>query len=102
MDAGDLLVLKATGEKVIVLPAQQGQASSVVSVRRANVTEVGSLTHFIELFFEFELETLEQHAERQIEEQKIKILANETIESWMNARQQQEVKKAPIPFPKAN
>lgn len=105
MNSGDVLVLKTTGEKVIVLPRIAAQPDDLETVRRATITEDNGIFHAKETFFNFELETLEEHADRQIEEQKLKVLANETLETWIRSRDnvKQEAATNALPLlPKVN
>lgn len=84
MNVGDILCLKTTGEKVQVI----GLNATSVNIRRASMTEQDGLKHNNESFYEFELETLDAHAQRQIDEQKLKVEANEALDAWMASRAQ--------------
>lgn len=61
--AGDILVIKTTGELVYILDVTENQ--SIVNVRRAVMSENKSINHVIDSFFIEELETGEQHLERE-------------------------------------
>lgn len=88
---GDIVVLKITGEKCAVLDITPVS----VKLRRPSIVENGPITHNIEEFLPFEIETFEQHAVRQIDEVLIRQKAQMTLarneKKMQDALQQEEI-----------
>lgn len=71
--AGDVAVLKTTGEKVTVLgvtPTIPTDNRAGYFVRRPVESKENGLYHSYEQFYEFELETFEQQLDRRLNEAK--------------------------------
>lgn len=67
---GEIVCVKTTGERVIVLDLP-GDDADFYDVRRPVIFNSGEIKHEETSFLEFELETLEDHIERQIAEQRL-------------------------------
>lgn len=65
---GNILCIKTTGERVCVL----GSDTVGFMVRRAVIGDGGKINHEQETFFSFELETVNDHAKRQVSEMILK------------------------------
>jgi hypothetical protein len=72
---GDIGVIKVTGEKVFVLSVTEYEAI----VRRPSIQESGAIRHNKETFGINELESLSEHADRQVAEMMIKQRAQKTL-----------------------
>jgi hypothetical protein len=77
MEKGDIVTLKTTGEKVVLLAHKPG----CWDVRRPNVNKDGGVNHELETFMEIELESIDAFTDRSIKEMK------------MRARKQKELLK---------
>lgn len=67
---GMVLRLKTTGESVVVLG--DGDEQDTVQVRRPFNSQANGLTHTIEEFYLFELDTVEESIRREFNEVKIR------------------------------
>lgn len=67
---GDVLCLRTTGERVCVIDTDTSDEKT--EVRRAVIGEGGAISHSPEWFFDFELESVEDHANRQVSEMILK------------------------------
>lgn len=104
VSVNDILCIKTTGEKVFVLDTFQrtvaGSAKNFVTVRRPNVADGGGILHETIDLFEDELESIDAHAERQIQEMILKQNASTRFERLMEA---QNAAATPAPSePKVN
>lgn len=72
---GDIGVIKVTGEKVFVLSVTEFEAI----VRRPSIQESGAISHNKETFGINEIESLSEHADRQVAEMLIKQRAQKTL-----------------------
>jgi len=99
MNAGDIVCVKVTGEKVFILDLYTrtfaGVAVPMGTVRRPNVADGGGIQFDTMDFFIDELEPLEAHAERQVQEMVLKQNANSRFEKLMN----ELATKTPAPIP---
>jgi hypothetical protein len=78
MQAGEIYVVKTSGEKVIILGKNEDQPALIgdwFNVRRPVATDKDGLRHETNKFLEFELETLQEHADRQVAEAGVKAKA---------------------------
>jgi hypothetical protein len=75
MIIGDIVCVKTTGERVCVL----NQTRDIVQVRRPVGGPDGSVSHEVSEFNEFELETLKDHAARQVSEMILKANAQKEL-----------------------
>lgn len=105
VNANDILCIKTTGEKVYVLNtfirsfANKDDLRNMVTVRRPNVADGGGIIHETFDLFEDELESIESHAERQIQEMVLKQNASKRFETLM---EQQEATAPTQIEPKVN
>jgi hypothetical protein len=70
MRAGDIAVVRTTGEKVYVI--QQDATTNLWIVRRPQVAENGGIEHQTDRFFAGELSSIPDYASELIEEMKLK------------------------------
>ena len=67
---GMVLRLKTTGENVVVLG--DGETDELIRVRRPNNSPNTGVTHIVEEYFLFELDTVEESVRREFNEVKIR------------------------------
>jgi len=93
LKAGDVLCLRTTGERCVVLyPDVKYDEGSVVQVRRPTVGENG-ITWHREDFFAFELETAEEHLRREAEEMYLKAKLQNEMQEKLDAEERNSAKK---------
>jgi hypothetical protein len=88
--AGDIVCIKATGERVCILGANQDQG---FNIRRPIVTTNGEIHHESSWVYDFELETNKDHAKRQIADMIMKAEAQKElylVESRLTKEVEQE------------
>jgi hypothetical protein len=73
---GQVAIIKVTGEKCFIL---EENMPGNYNVRRPIITEKGNIIHVEDTFRQEELETLEEHADRQISEGVIKLKAQKRM-----------------------
>jgi hypothetical protein len=73
---GQVAIIKVTGEKCFILESPKPE---YYSVRRPLITEKGTINHEVTMFTIDELESLEEHADRQISEGVIKLKAQKRM-----------------------
>ena len=87
MNVGDICCIKTTGEKVFILDLFTRTFSGIIrdmtTVRRPNVTDGGGITHETLDLFVDELESMDSHAERQVQEMVLKQKASSRFEALM-------------------
>lgn len=71
-EIGTILCIKTTGERVNVLSKSGNENAEMFNVRRAVIKEGGAISHVEETVNGFELETIDDHAERQVNEMILK------------------------------
>lgn len=95
MKEADIVVIRTTGEKVYLL----GETDrGTWKVRRANVSDSGTIEHVVDEFFAGELATLEQFADQQVSEMIIKATAQKRLykaETQIARDAETEVMEAP-------
>lgn len=69
MKAGDILVVRTTGEKVYLIAETD---RGTWKVRRPNTKTDGAIEHTVDEFFEGELSTIEDFADAQVQEMVIR------------------------------
>ena len=70
MQAGEIVSIKTTGEKVFL--RRYYEDSAAWDVRRPTIDDEGKIFHTTEVFYENELETIEENLNRQIDEMLLK------------------------------
>lgn len=104
MTVGEILCIKTTGEKVYVLDlftrTFMDTPRNMVTVRRPNVADGGGIIHETLDLFADELEPVDAHAERQIQEMVLKQNASKRFEQLME--QEAQVPQATPVEPKVN
>jgi hypothetical protein len=103
MIIGEIFCIKTTGEKVYILDlftrSFQDTMRSFVTVRRPNVADGGGIIHETLDLFVDELESVDDHAERQIQEMLLKQKASKRFEELVTT---QEAKSETQAAPKVN
>jgi hypothetical protein len=97
---GQVACVKVTGEKLFVISFDE--ATNIYHTRRPEISEKGVITHLENDFTYDELETLQEHSDRQIAEHTIKLLAQKklaTLES--KVMQEMELEQAVGPMGEA-
>lgn len=104
MTSGEIVILKTTGEKVHLIAETDRRTWKV---RRPSIAKDGAIEHLTEEFFETELESIEDFADRTIAEMKLKahkqkelFIVEQKIEAEL---QEDDLLAAPAPAkPQAN
>jgi hypothetical protein len=93
-EVGDILCMRVTGERVVVLnPDVNGDGDGyIVLVRRPTIGENG-ITWHEQNYYDFELETAEQHLEREAEEMYLKAKLQNKMQEKLE-REESEGRKA--------
>lgn len=101
---GEVYVMKTTGEKIFLL-SYTGNGDEVDTRRPSVGLNEQTITHVSQTFDARELETMQDHAERQVTEQLIRISAQKQMllaeqnaqnEVDINAAEPEETKKAAL------
>lgn len=98
MQAGSIVVLRTTGEKVFLIAENE---NGTVEVRRANVNSNGAITHEVNSFFNEELATLEDFANEQVNEMLLKAKVQKRLLD-LEAKLDQEALVSAEPKPNIN
>ena len=96
MEIGEVYRMKSSGEKVLYVESSIPQEEKG-KFKRASITET-CVYHTTEELNFFEVETMEEHAKRQIAEQKLTMDAQDMLEQWYEKKRlamQAETPEAP-------
>lgn len=98
---GQVACLKITGEKLFVISFNE--ATNIYTTRRPEMLEKGNITHVLNDFTYDELETLEEHSERQVTEHSIKLKAQKRLATLeQNLMKEMELEAAVGPMGEAS
>lgn len=88
---GDILVIKTTGELVYVL--EEKDEDGRVDVRRAIMSDNKSISHVVDVFYADELETGEQHLEREASKARLQMKFSHMLDRENALLEQQELQE---------